>query len=182
MHVRRESILMARPYQAMLTTLLIALTLIQPASIATAMPESSPQTILSRQPPPAIQCGGKSGYPHFSQGTHRQTGEYQIHAQARNWCNFTPNGLSLGGKMYRSSWRAWSQVPHIGNYRNPTIGHNRASSNPNRFVFVTECEPGTWHRWKVRFGNSALINGRPAYNANPFMTRETPEEIKCGPS
>lgn len=130
--------------------------------------------------PTSIPCGGGAGSPHFSVGSYRK-GNWEIHAQASNWCNQQPNELALGGMMFRSSWRGWIEEPHIGESKNPEVRSNKSGSSPNKFVLVVECEPNTWYRWRARFGNSATINGKPAGNANPIMLTETKEEIPCAP-
>lgn len=130
--------------------------------------------------PTVIPCGGSAGTPHFSEGGHRK-GNWEIHAQAHNWCNSLPNELALGGIMFRSSWRGWIEEPHVGKSKNPSVVRNKTKSSPHKFVLVVACEPHTWYRWMVRFGNSASVNGKPMGNANPIMVRETTDEIVCAP-
>lgn len=136
------------------------------------------------QPPPEgkIPCGGKIGAPHFSENTFKKEGKWHMHAQASNWCSIQPNRLALGGRMFRSSWRGWIEQPHVGNYDNPTVRSNRTASSPNKFVLVSNCTPDTSYRWRARIGNSAEINGKPAANLNPVMTKTTEKAIPCAPA
>lgn len=144
------------------------------ATIANAQVNTDPATLEN------IDCGGKIAMPHFSRGTFRRTGEYQIHARGTNWCNNVPNELTLATQMFRSSWRGWIPQQHIGNTRNPITRPNRVKSSPNVLVSVAECSPGTRYRWRVHFENSAIIQGEPWASVHPVMFRETPEEITCG--
>lgn len=141
----------------------------------------SAQVPATGAPSDAFPCAGNMGTPHFSVGTLRDKSQWQIHAQARNWCSTTPNELAIGGRMFRSSWRGWIEEPHVGNYANPTIGSDKTSRRiANKFVLVADCEPETWYRWRARIGSSANINGKPAANLNPIMQMETEDEIRCG--
>lgn len=126
-----------------------------------------------------IDCGGNMGNPHFSKGTFDSSGLYQIHSQARNWCNNVPNQLTLATAMYRSSWRGWLMQNYIGKGSNPKIKENATKSSPNVLVAVAECSPGSRYRWRAEFENSAIIQGEPWASVHPVMYRETPDEIDC---